>query len=498
MKYIEKLKNIINIDILLLKPKKLEKIAQNYKNTSKFPNIKTSFEYPPKPMDRVMKLFIKEEFEKLNFFDIVRLLMQFERDIELENIDKTLFIKKLDKLYNQSEKSIKNSILKIVTKISLTTSKHSFKYQLLQGLTSHEFLIIKFCIRKEYSAVQREIKNKSLKNILKQNGVYTLISESSNEYAHFLLEQVNHIALTNTNIVLYSNNLFFESNLKYLYQQIEEIINIIEKNINIQNSTHLDTLLINKLGNINESNSKWHSLQIPLDLQSKYKKLKGIFEFQRFIEIVEYLTTHPNIHFSSDENSDDKKRLKNRSTFWSNYDERFSSVKIWVSEKDYQLMNIDNPLDLNDIQQLVNINNEACMLEFKDHNLLIIEFFRLRDGFSHFNSLIFEGDNIIKIKERLSSYPFTIDLLEELKLLSNLSIRHSYLWQGWVDKFLRDKGIYPNISILNGKKFTSPIKIIYKQHKGLESTRRDALKKNIKYEDIILSSKNVQYLRYHP
>jgi hypothetical protein len=219
-----------------------------------------------------------------------------------------------------------------------------------------------------------------------------------------------------------------------------------------------------------------------------YKRLKGVFEFQRFVDIAEYLTSNKNIHFSSDENSSDEKRLKNRSTFWSNYDERFSSVKMWVSEEDFRFMKIDKPVDLKDIKQLKNINNEACVLEFKDNNLLIIEFFRLKDGMIHFNSLIFDNqNNILKVKDMLNKYNFDTSLYEKLKEISNYTIRHNFLWQGWVDEFLRKRNIYPNTSILNGKKFISPIKLSYKKSIGLQATRNNALKQGIEYEDIIIS-----------
>jgi len=175
-------------------------------------------------------------------------------------------------------------------------------------------------------------------------------------------------------------------------------------------------------------------------------------------------------------------------------DERFSSVKMWVSEEDFRLMQIDKPVDLNDIKQLKNINNEACVLEFKDSNLLIIEFFRLKDGYTHFNSLIFEDNNILKVKDMIDKYDFDIELYEELKKISNYTIRHKFLWQGWVDEFLRKQNIYPNASILNGKKFISPRKMMYKKEIGLQETRNDALSENIKYEDIInnrlLNTKN--------
>jgi len=78
----------------------------------------------------------------------------------------------------------------------------------------------------------------------------------------------------------------------------------------------LDLIINNKLGNIENPNAKWNKLVIPADLKERYKRLKGVFEFQRFVNIVKYLTSHSDIHFSTDKNSSDEKRLKNRSVFW--------------------------------------------------------------------------------------------------------------------------------------------------------------------------------------
>jgi len=489
MDSIQRLKDIVKTKIQYIKPIQLQELSNKFNGSDKSPDIKSSFEFPPKSIDLIIELLFKKEYEKLNFFDIVRLLQQLERDLLTSKVDNTsLFTELLQELFINSKKYIQNLIIKIITKIYMHNNQHSFKNDLLINMNSKEFLFIKLCIKKDFKTIHKSIKNQDFTKVLRYFGVNKILINLPIEYQDFLIKQLSNITLIDDTVACYYNNLLDENNLENLYHQLKIIISLIEKKQNPKNNNLLDLIITNNLGDIENINSKWNSLGIPADLQEKYKRLKGLFEFQRFVNIVKYLTSHKDMHFSSDENSSDEKRLRNRSTFWSNYDERFSSVKMWVSEEDYRLMTIDKPVDLNDIKQLKNINNEACVLEFKDANLLIIEFFRLKDGYTHFNSLIFEDNNISNIRDMLDKYNFDIELYEELKKISNYTIRHKFLWQGWVDEFLRRKNIYPNTSILKGEKFISPRKMSYKESIGLQETRNEALRENIKYGDIINGS----------
>jgi len=488
MNNIQRFKTIVNTNINYIKPINLEILSKEFKESDRFPNIKSSFEFPPKSIDLVLELLFKKEYDKLNFFDIVRLLQQLEKDLLSPKIEnKSLFTELLQELFTNSKKYIKNLIIKIITKIYLNENQHSFKNDLLLHMNSKEFIFIRLCIKKDFKNIHKSIKNQHLLKVLKYFGVNKVLINLPIEYQNYLVKQLYNITLTDDTVTCYCNNLLNEDNLESLYQQLKIIILLIEKKQNPKNNNLLDLIISTNLGDIENSNAKWNNLSIPVDLKERYKRLKGVFEFQRFVSIVKYLTSNPDIQFNADENSSDETRLRNRSAFWSNYDERFSSVKMWVSEEDYRLMEIDKPVDLSDIKQLKNINNEACILEFKNKQLLIIEFFRLKDGYTHFNSLIFEGSIILEVKEALEKYTFNIDLYNKLEDLSIYSIRHKFLWQGWVDEFLRKKGIYPNTSILNGKKFISPRKMIYKQEFGLKETRDEALSQDrrIRYEDVI-------------
>lgn len=490
MDNIKRFKTIVKISIPFIEPKNLKELAKGFKNSDKFPDISSSFEFPPKSIDLVINILFKKEYDKLNFFDIARLLSQFEQDtISNKIINKILFITLVEELFDFNKKHIQNLILKIMASILLNNKEHSFYEDLVNNMHSKEFLLIKLCVKKDFQTIEKSIKNQSIKKVLKYFGIYRVFNNLQNEYSNYILSNINKKEINDDNLDCYINNLLYEDDLDNFYSQLNKIITIIENNKS-KNNNFLDFLIKKKLGDIEDETSNWYKLATPADLQERYKRLKGVFEFQRFVNIAKYLISNTNIHFSSDENSSDENRLNNRSAFWSNYDERFSSVKMWVSKEDYRQMLIDKPVDLKDIQQLDNINNEACILEFKDANLLIIEFFRLKDGYTHYNSLIFEDSKILKVKDMLNLHTFNNKLYEELYALSDFSIRHIFLWQGWVDEFLRRRNIYPNTSILEGKKFVSPKKMTYKKEIGLEETRRDALTndKIIRYENVIVKT----------
>ncbi len=484
----DRLRAIVSTNIAFKYPYKLQVLSSNLQKNNKFPNMKSSFEFPPKTINTIIDLFFKEAYASLNFFDIVRLLKELEKDSISEKVkEKEKFSKLLFGFYNTCEIYIKHGIIQAVTKVFTAKNSHSFEHHLRKNMSSSEFSFICQCIDEKFVSVKKTIKNKSLKKVLAHYGIGKVLSNTRMQYQKYLMKELMKVSLDSSTTEHYKNNFLDDEYLDLMYRNIENTIAIIENKYQLNNNKYLEEILLNALGDIENDNSKWHTLVVPPDLQERYRRLKGIFEFQRFVDIVTYLTKHPELHFSEDEHGSDKKRLINRSTFWSNYDERFSSVKMWLSEEDYRLISIDKPVDLSDIRTLKNINNESCMFEFKESELLIIEFFRLRDGRIRFSSMIFQNEIIKTVKERLNSSEFTLSLYEELQALATFNINHKFLWQGWVDKFLRDKGIFPNQSILGGKKFISGKRSVYKKAIGLEDTRRQALEEDIKYEDIICS-----------
>jgi hypothetical protein len=354
-------------------------------------------------------------------------------------------------------------------------------------MNSKEFVFVDLCLRKNFPMIRKSIKNLNLKKLLRYYGIDKILNNLQNEYSNYLLNSLNNIKITDSDFECYQNNLLIENNLDDLYFQLKKLISLIEQT-NSSNNTYFDVIINKKLGNIEDKESKWYELFIPLEIIERYKRLKGLFEFQIFVNICKYLSPDlKSSNLSRSGKTSDSDRLRHRSDFWSNYDTRFQSVKMWVSENDYNKMLIDKPVDLSNIKQLQNINNEVCLLEFKESKLSIIEFFRLRDNSKRVYSLIFEGETITDVKNILSKNEFSMEIYKQLEEKANYSINQDYCWQGWLDEFLRERNVFPNEMILQGKNRFKGVHYPYKKEIGLEQTRDEALSYDriINYDDVI-------------
>jgi len=93
---------------------------------------------------------------------------------------------------------------------------------------------------------------------------------------------------------------------------------------------------------------------------------------------------------------------------------------------------------------------------------------------------------INEVKEVLNSSTLSELTYIHLKSLAIFKIYETFLWIGWVDKFLRDKDIYPNNSIRNGRKFKIlPNKSEIYGVNGLQITRDKATSNGICFNDVI-------------
>jgi len=490
MNPLQKLKTLVKTSIPFLPPKELNKLAKVYSADERLLE-KETFEWPPKTEEEITSLLLNGKYETLKFFDIARLLVFIENDKTLALIQRDKICSQLYDLYNHKQKYIQNLILRTSAKVLLQGTIHGFFNSILKNISSlKELSFVHACVQKKYDLIYKMTKNQSFAHILKFYGLLKLFSDLPDEYAKYLLKKISQMYLTQENYQTFFKNLLITNDFEQLYHQIDKILSMIEKKTKIENNTFLENLLLQKLGGIDDTNSKWITLDVPADLQERYKRLKGLFEFQRFVDIAKFLSEYGDLresNVSSDGKTNDATRILNRSIFWSNYDERFSSVRMWVSENDFRLLELEKPVDLKDIQQIKGINNEACLLEFKDVNLLILEFFRLKDNRLRFEPLIFES-NINTIKEAMEKYKFNLNLYEQLEKHADYTISHKFLWQGWVDKFLRDRNIYPNTSILQGRKFQSSEGRWdkYTKEYGLDDTRAKAYMEGVLYEDVII------------
>lgn len=474
----------IKIDIPFFYPNKLKEMAKNLKSSDKFPDIKSSFEYPPKSMEKVFELLQKDEFDKINFFDIARFLSRLQKN----ELPLVFEVSLLEKLYQAKEKYIQFLIIKTISKI-LLDKENNLRKSILNNSKQSEFRFVGFCVKQEFEKVSNAIKNNSLKRIFKFYGIEKIFKHIIFEYSNYVLKQFQKENSLKEKFELYKNNLLLEDDLILLYKQLEKLINLIQTKH--KNSFYFEKLIGEKLGDINDENSNWYNFSIPEHLIDEYKRLKGFFEFQTFVRVAEYLAKNSDLKYSnvSKSGTSDANRLLNRSLFWSNYDEVFSSVTMWISKEDYEILEeVELDINLSKINVL-EFDNEASLFEFRDSKLLILIFFRTLSNDMKFYSLVFENKKVEEIKEMLENYTFDINLYKILEDKKDYIINERvFLWTGWVDKFLREKNIYPNSLIKNGtKKFviTPNIKETYGLQ-GLSQTREKAVNSYYSiYDDVI-------------
>jgi len=457
----KELKKNLTPKINFHKPKELEQLAKLFKG--KFKNIdlesfQIKLEFPLKPIEEVYQLLLEKNFDKLYFLDITRVLYDLKLDINRNYDKKKIFISLQEFLSFVSEKSsLRIFIFKVSAKI-LKKPNHSLNEAVKNNIENEELKLIKLCSEKQFSEIYSYVHSKSLSRKLASFGVKYILKNEINEYPNFLIKNlVHHSTQLNSRLKKhYENNLLEEGiNSKKLNQQIRAIIEHIEDKKNIIHNSFLEQILVEKLGEITDSNSNWYQLNIDDGLIRTYKKLKGVLEFARFVKIAEYLTESDEIFF--DENKI-KQLLMNRTLFWSHYDEVLSSVKIWVNDEDYKLLERDKPVHLDDIEILEDMHNEVCLLEFKKQGIIIIEFFRNKDknhSNNYFHSLIFMSSNKFKdVNNLLENNNFNFDLYKnKLKPLADYEIQHKDRWQYWVERFLTEENISPNKSIIENNKF---------------------------------------------
>ena len=335
----KELKKNLAPKINFYKPKELEQLAKLFKG--KFKNIdlesfQIKLEFPLKPIEEVYQLLLEKNFEELYFLDITRILYELKLDINRNYDKKKIFISLQEFLSFVSEKSsLRIFIFKVSAKI-LKKPNHSFYLAVKNNIENKELKLIKLCSEKQFGEIYSYVHSKSLSRKLASFGVKYILKNEINEYPNFLIKNlVHHSTQLNSRLKKhYENNLLEEGiNAEKLNQQIRAIIEHIKDKKNIIHNSFLEQILVEKLGEITDSNSKWYQLNIDDDLIRTYRKLKGVLEFARFVKIAEYLTESDEISFNGNKI---KQLLMNRTLFWSHYDEVLSSVKIWVNNEDYK------------------------------------------------------------------------------------------------------------------------------------------------------------------
>lgn len=168
-------------------PVKLAKLAHDLKHKNKFPNFRNSFEYPSKDIDLILEFLLDAEYNRLNFFDVSKLLTALKEHQLDEKIDNELmFTRSLQKLFNHSNKSIQNLMLRVIAKIFIQ-GHNIFLDSLNNNLNSKEFVFLKYCVNRDLSAIEKTMKNQNLERTLKFYGLDKIFTELEDKYAQYLL-----------------------------------------------------------------------------------------------------------------------------------------------------------------------------------------------------------------------------------------------------------------------------------------------------------------------
>ena len=196
------------------------------------------------------------------------------------------------------------------------------------------------------------------------------------------------------------------------------------------------------------------ALYSPLATKSRYSKLSnkardtlhdllGVLSFNEFKDLIENLTTGDTartLNLSDQEIN----QLNKRVSFWSNYQSRFLSFRVFLPNNTYNLLLQKNKISDSYIMTKMQgvADSEVCILEFEGY--FIVEFLRGRGRKSSLRVLKKNASHQELLKSEKNTV--TQDELEALQSLEQHD--HLYCWQNSCEKMLRTKyKIYPNSSL---------------------------------------------------
>jgi hypothetical protein len=137
----------------------------------------------------------------------------------------------------------------------------------------------------------------------------------------------------------------------------------------------------------------------------------------------------------------ERNQLRSRRDFWSNYSDRFERIRILLPQSSQKAIKeaIGSEFEHQDISILEEDGSEpteVCIFDFGD--CCIVEFFRGPGS----ETRVFNVQDYPNIKTKLFESP-TLSL-KRLRCLGGEVHDHKFLWQGYCEKLLRNRNIYPN------------------------------------------------------
>ena len=177
------------------------------------------------------------------------------------------------------------------------------------------------------------------------------------------------------------------------------------------------------------SNSSWNELSS--EAKAAMRKWIGAVSYQDFRKLVKLIIDRLSLEEWQE------RRLRSRSSFWSNYSDRFERIRILLPQTSVNIL--DNHLNSQDVGILISDGSdptEVCIFDFGDW--FVVEFFR-GDG---------SETSIIKKEPAIEQQLFHSQLSVKLLRCLDRNIHdHEFCWQYFCEQLLRTKNIFPNENI---------------------------------------------------
>jgi hypothetical protein len=160
----------------------------------------------------------------------------------------------------------------------------------------------------------------------------------------------------------------------------------------------------------------------------------GALSYENFVKLVQILLDKLDLP------DWERNQLERRREFWSNYSDRFERIRILLPQSSQKA--ISSEFEHQDISILESDGSEpteVCIFDLGD--CCIVEFFRGKGS----ETRVFDSRVYPDIKTKL--FESSTRSLKRLRCLGGEVHDHKFLWQGYCEKLLRTREIYPNEGI---------------------------------------------------
>lgn len=181
--------------------------------------------------------------------------------------------------------------------------------------------------------------------------------------------------------------------------------------------------------------SRWH--QLSENAQVALRKWIGTIHYGDFQQIINHL-------LSSQILPDwQRNQLKRRRDFWSNYSDRFERLRVLLPPSSVKALGYQNFQKVDTLLDTAAETTEVCIFDFG--RWYIVEFFRGSGS----ETRLFDKHKYPKLEHVFFGIqPLSLGCL---RCQGGEFHDHAFLWQGYCERWLRERGIYPNDDVTHFK-----------------------------------------------